>query len=246
MTTDVRSAEMAKHAANAFLATSVSFINEIADVSSAVGADTLEVVRALRLDSRIGAHAYLQPGLGFTGGTLAREVRALQQIGSDRAIRTRLLDAVLDVNSGRAELVRRTLVDNLGSLAGMRVALAGLTYKAGTNTLRRTVAFDITRDLSDRGATVVAYDPLVERADVSLPELALFDSLDNAAVGADAVVFLTDLDGSLLDLARLGGSMRGDLIVDARMSLDPSSVRAAGLRYARLGAVWQPSAEALV
>ena len=246
MTTDVRSAEMAKHAANAFLATSISFINEIADIASAVGADALEVVRALKLDPRIGVHAYLQPGLGFTGGTLAREVRALQQVGSDHAIPTRLQDAVLDVNSRRVELVRRTLVDNLGSLAGIRVTLAGLTYKAGTNTLRRTVAFDIARDLADHGATVVAHDPLVERADVSLPELLLLDSLDDAASGTDAVAFLTDWNSSALDLARLRGAMRGDLIVDARMSLDPASVRAAGLRYARLGGVSQRPQEALV
>jgi UDPglucose 6-dehydrogenase len=245
MTTDVRSAEMAKHAANAFLATSVSFINEIADISAAVGADALEVVRALKLDRRIGAHAYLQPGLGFTGGTLARELRALQQIGNDRAIATRLLDAVLDVNSRRVALVRRTLADNLGSLAGARVALAGLTYKAGTNTLRRTAALDIARDLVDHGASVVAHDPLVERSEISVTELALFDNLEDAASGADAVAFLTDWDGSRLDFVLLGEAMRGELVVDARMSLDRARVEAAGLRYARLGAASQQSAEAL-
>lgn len=245
ITMDVRSAEMAKHAANAFLATSVSFINEIADIAAGVGADTTEVVRALRLDHRIGAHAFLQPGLGFTGGTLAREVRALQRLGAECSLDTRLLDGVLDVNSRRAELVRRTLAQALGSLSGRRVALVGLTYKAGTDTLRRTVAFDVADDLAAQGARVVAYDPCVETsaARASLGQMELSESLHEAARGSDAVVFLTEWHGPSPEPSRLREVMRGDLVLDARTSLHPQPFEAAGLRFARLGAAVAPASE---
>lgn len=235
ITMGVRSAELAKHAANAFLATSISFINEIADVAAHVDADVTDVVAALKLDKRIGPHAFLQPGLGFGGGTLARELRALQQLGAEHGVETTLVDAVLTVNARRATLVYETLADALGGLAGTRIALMGLAYKGGTNTLRRTIAEAIVAELVRSGANVTAYDPLVSPADAAAIGVDVSRDLYAAASGSDAVAVLTDADAAL-DLGRLRDAMRGDVVLDARTILDPAAVRAAGLRYVRLGA----------
>lgn len=164
--TDIRSAEMAKHASNAFLATSISFINEIANLCEVLGANVLEVARILKLDQRIGQHAFLSPGLGFAGGTLGREIRALQRLGSAHQMPTPLMDAVWQVNAQRAQLVSRRLWMALGALEGQQIGILGLTYKAGTSTLRRAISLDIARDLIRQGAKIKAFDPLANLAEV--------------------------------------------------------------------------------
>ena len=172
--TDTRSAEMAKHALNAFLATSISFINEMANLCEVLDADASEVARILKLDQRIGKHAFLSPGLGFAGGTLGREVRALQKLGTARSVPTPLIDAVWQVNSARAQLITRRLTAVLGSLAGQQIGILGLTYKAGTSTLRRAISLDIIRDLVAQGAEIKAFDPLANLAEEShLPPMQM-------------------------------------------------------------------------
>ena len=236
--TDVHSAEMAKHAANAFLATSISFMNEIADICGVVGADPGDVAAILKLDKRIGPCAYLNPGLGYAGGTLGRELRVLQDIGRREERPTRLTDAVVAVNDARPALVALQLRSALGGLDTRRVAVHGLTYKPGTSTLRRAVSLDIVKSLVDGGATVAASDALADfRPAKELPSMDLYRDPHEAAAGSDALVVLANATSSVLDFPRLREVMRGDLILDARSSLRPADVRSAGLRYASLWGV---------
>ena len=233
--TNVHSAEMAKHAANAFLATSISFVNEIADICGVVGADPAEVAAILKLDKRIGRYAYLDPGLGYAGGTLGRELRVLQDIGLRDERPTRLTDAVVMVNDARPDLVALQLRSALGGLDARRVAVHGLTYKSGTSTFRRAISLDIVRSLVDGGATVAASDTLADlREAEELPQMDLYRDPHEAAAGSDALVVLADAAKPALDFPRLRRVMRGDVILDARSSLRPTEVRSAGLRYASL------------
>jgi len=234
---DIRSAEMAKHASNAFLATSISFINEIANLCEALGADALEVARTLKLDRRIGRYAFLSPGLGFAGGTLGREIRALQRLAHTGQVQTSLLDAVWQVNSQRAGLVGRRLLDTLGVLEGQQVGILGLTYKAGTSTLRRAISLEIIRDLVQQGAEVKAFDPLANVSEVAaLPPMEMCGTPYDAARGSDALVLVTEWrDLSNLDLQQLRKGMRGDVFLDTRNLLDPTRMTEAGFRYFGIG-----------
>jgi len=235
--TDIRSAEMAKHASNAFLAASISFINEIADLCEVLDANALEVARILKLDQRIGQQAFLNPGLGFAGGTLGREVRALQKFGSAHRMHTPLMDAVWEINAQRGQLVGRRLSALLGDLQGQQIGILGLTYKAGTSTLRRAISLDIVRDLIAKGATVKAFDPLANLAEVSdLPPMQLFRDPYQVAQSCDALVLVTEWAGiESLELRRLREPMRGDLFLDTRNLLDPGRAAEAGFRYVGIG-----------
>src|SRR5712692_2516422 len=158
----LRSAEMAKHASNTYLATAISFINEISDLCDRVGADVNEVAKGMKLDRRIGAHAYLSPGLGFAGGTLGRDICALQELGRQYDCRMQLMDAVMSVNRERALVVKKRLLNSYPSIKGRCIGVLGLTYKPGTNTLRRSIAEEIISGLLEEGAEVRAYDPLAD------------------------------------------------------------------------------------
>lgn len=233
----LRSAEMAKHALNGFLATSVSFANEIAGLCEASGADVLSVVEALRTDRRIGPDAFLSPGLGFAGGTLARDVQALRTIGRDGSVETPLLTSVLDVNRRRPGLVLRRLRDACGSIDGLLVGVLGLTYKAGTSTLRRSVALEVIRALSEAGAKVRAYDP---RADLSeLKEPVTFDVVPDAyeaAAGAGALLVLTEWpEFRELDFDRIGSAMTRPVILDGKNLLADLRLGERGLQYMGVG-----------
>jgi len=165
--TDIRSAEMAKHASNAYLSTSISFINEIANLCEVLDADATEVARILKSDRRIGKYAFLSPGLGFAGGTLGREIRALQKLGAAQQMSTPLMDAVWQINAQRAKLISRRLSSALGGLDGHQIGILGLTYKAGTSTMRRAISLDIIRDLIQQGVKIKAFDPLANLAEVA-------------------------------------------------------------------------------
>jgi UDPglucose 6-dehydrogenase len=235
--TDIRSAEMAKHASNAFLATSISFVNEIANLCQVLDADALEVTRILKMDKRIGRHAFLSPGLGFAGGTLGREIRALQRLGASHQTPTPLMDAVWQINAQRAQLVSRRLVAALGSLDGCQIGILGLTYKPGTSTLRRAISLDIVRDLVQQGATVKAFDPLANLAEVTdLPPMRMCADPYQVAQGSSALVLVTEwADIGSLDLLQLRTNMRGDVFLDTRNLLDPARMIAAGFRYFGIG-----------
>ena len=189
----VESAEMTKHAINAFLATSVVFANEIASVCEYVRADAKEVERGLKSESRIGPKAYLAPGEAFAGGTLARDIAFLNGIGTEHGLNTYLLSSVKVSNDEHKGWTRRRLRRALGSLFGTRIAIWGLTYKPGTDTLRRSMAVDLCDWLVAEGAEVRVHDPAVNALPTSLAETALqFDDPLKAVEGAQALVVCTE------------------------------------------------------
>jgi UDPglucose 6-dehydrogenase len=235
--TDIRSAEMAKHASNAFLANSISFINEIANLCEAVGANVLEVAKIMKLDRRIGQYAFLSPGLGFAGGTLGREIRSLQKLGVTHQAPTPLMDAVWEINVRRTEIVSRRLTSLLGKLIGKQIGIFGLTYKAGTSTLRRAISLDIVRDLVAQGATIKVFDPLANLSEVDdlLPMQICADPYQ-VAQESSALVLMTEWAGlNDLDLKQLRANMRGDVFLDTRNLLDPGRMAEVGFRYFGIG-----------
>jgi UDPglucose 6-dehydrogenase len=237
LVTGLRTAEMGKHASNTFLATSISFINEIANLCDEVGADATQVAQILKLDRRIGPYAFLSPGLGFAGGTLGREIRALQKLGQRHGQPTPMMDAVMAVNQSRAQLVGQRLGKVYDHLDGLAVGILGLTYKPGTSTMRRAISLEIIQDLVGQGVSVRAYDPLARLDEVAnLPPFEVSPDPYAAAEGADALVLVTEWDGiDDLDFDRLRAAMRRPVLVDTRNLFDPARMRAAGFVYASIG-----------
>jgi UDPglucose 6-dehydrogenase len=233
--TDIRSAEMGKHASNAWLATSVSFINQIADLCEQVGADVREVATIMKLDARVGPHAFLGAGLGYAGGTLGREIRALQKLGAVHEISTDLIDAVDAVNGRRiARLVRR-LKSMHPALGGAPIAVFGLTYKAGTSTLRRAASLTLIAELVAAGANVSAFDPLAQLNEgTDLPQFTMHREPAAAAKGAVALILLAQWpDG--FELSRAAEIMARPLLLDAGNHLDRQAAVEAGLEYHGIG-----------
>jgi UDPglucose 6-dehydrogenase len=241
----VESAEMAKHALNAFLATSVTFINEVAAVCERVGADAGDVARALKTEQRIGPKAYLGPGGAFAGGTLARDVRALTAIGDAEGLVTAVLHGVWDSNTAHRGWPRRTIgallaadapITSPDGLAGKTVAVWGLTYKPGTDTLRRSSSVELCLDLLAAGATVRAHDPAVSALPPDLSEVTLMDDPFDAARGADALVIATEWPAYReLDATQIPDVLGGDLVVDANGFLAGALTGDPRVRYASVG-----------
>ncbi|MDP2954532.1 MAG: nucleotide sugar dehydrogenase, partial [Chloroflexota bacterium] len=215
---DLRSAEMVKHALNAFLATSISFGNEIANLCDEVGADALKVVGALQLDERIGGKLPLTPGLGFAGGTLARDLKVLKKLGQESGCATPLIDGVLAVNERQNRVVVRKLEKAYGDLKGRTIGVLGLTYKAGTSTLRRSAAIEIIGELAAKGAQVKAHDPRADPVEVAQHQGFQFcPDPYQVAEAADALVVVTDWpEFKALDFGRIKARMRRPFLIDAR------------------------------
>lgn len=234
---DLRTAEMIKYAANAFLATRVSFINEIANLCSAVGADVDGVLTGIGYDPRIGS-AFLQPGLGFGGSCLPKDVNALTHVARTHAMEPTLLDAVLNVNK-RQIIVALQLIEQLaGDLDGKTVAVLGMAFKGGTDDVRDSPSLTLVDALLTRGAAVRVFDAHASRA-----ATARFDERVRvgatpyeAAAGAAVLVIANDepLHGRL-DWKRIAASLAGPNVVDLRNRAARRDVEAAGLRYAGIG-----------
>ncbi len=233
----IRTAEMTKHALNAFLATCISFANEMANLCDAAGADALDVARALRLDGRVGPRAPLRPGLGFAGGTLARDLKTLRRLGEEDGNGTPLINGVLMVNEQQSRVVARKLTEACGSLEGITVGVLGLTYKPGTSTLRRSVAVEIIGELTALGAAVKAYDPRANREE--LPDIANFEFCPDAgavAEASDALAIVTEWpEFRDLDFAAIKKSMRIPVLVDAQNMLDAKEMTEMGFQYFGVG-----------
>jgi UDPglucose 6-dehydrogenase len=233
----VESAEMTKHALNAFLATSVSFINEIAAVSEQVGADAKEVERGLKTDVRIGPRAYLGPGGAFAGGTLARDIEFLSQLGREKHVPTVLISAVRSSNDEHKNWPRRKLKELISELKGSTVAILGLTYKPGTDTLRRSSAVELCRWLQSEGAKVQAFDPAVGQiAEGANLDVQLCHSAMDALRGADAAVIATEWpEFRELSATQVMESMKRPIVVDANRFLAKQMESVAGLTYIAVG-----------
>jgi len=234
--TDPCSAEMIKYASNAFLASKISFVNEVALVCERLGADVSVVARGMGLDERIGAR-FLHAGAGFGGSCFPKDVRALSSMARDAGLDATMLTAVLGVNATMRGRVVDKLAARLGGLTGRRVAVLGLAFKPETDDIRDAPAIDVIRLLADRGAAVRATDPVAgPRAAAAVPGLDLASDPYAAAMGADAVVLMTEWPAyRALDLDRLANAMRGGVVVDARNALDAAAVAAAGLAYEGIG-----------
>jgi UDPglucose 6-dehydrogenase len=241
--TDVASAEMIKLAANAFLATKISFINEIANVCEETGADVTEVARGVGLDARIGPR-FLQAGLGFGGSCFGKDVSALKLLAANSGYHFQLLNAVTEVNELQKRRVVVKLQKHLGDLAGKRVALLGLAFKPNTDDMRGASSLVLAARLLAEGAEVRAYDPVAEaEARQLMPQLNYCDSALAAVQGADAVVLVTEWPEFLqLDWVPIARAMPGSLLIDGRNALDPETVRAAGLIYEGVGRPPKPRA----
>ena len=234
--TDVASAEMIKLAANAFLATKISFINEIANVCELTGADVLEVARGIGLDERIGPH-FLKPGIGFGGSCFPKDVSALKQLAGNSGYHFQLLTAVIEVNELQKRRVIAKLQRHLGTLVGKQIALLGLAFKANTDDMREASSLVLGGRLQADGATVRAYDPVAEHEARRLMVGVQFaDSALAALEGADAAVLVTEWpEFADLDWSEVANTMRGNVVVDGRNFLDRERVLAAGLVYTGIG-----------
>jgi UDPglucose 6-dehydrogenase len=234
--TDVASAEMIKLAANAFLATKISFINEIANVCEEVGADVAEVAKGMGLDERIGPQ-FLRPGIGYGGSCFPKDVSALKQLAGNSGYHFQLLTAVIEVNELQKRRVISKLQKHLGSLVGKEVALLGLAFKPNTDDMREASSLVLAGRLQADGARVRAYDPVAEDAARGLMQGVDFsDSALSAVDGADAVVLVTEWpEFAELDWADVASRMRGDLVIDGRNALRRDTVAQAGLAYEGIG-----------
>jgi UDPglucose 6-dehydrogenase len=234
--TDVRSAEMIKLAANAFLATKISFINEIANVCEETGADVLEVARGMGLDQRIGTH-FLKPGIGYGGSCFPKDVSALKQLAGNSGYHFQLLTAVIEVNELQKRRVIGKLHKHLGSLVGSRVALLGLAFKPNTDDMREASSLVLAGRLQADGAAVRAYDPVAEaEAQKLMVGVDFANSALEAVKGADAVVIVTEWpEFQELDWSEVAERMNGRLLVDGRNCVEPGDVTAAGLLYEGVG-----------
>jgi UDPglucose 6-dehydrogenase len=234
--TDIGSAEMIKLAANAFLATKISFINEIANVCEEVGADVVEVARGMGLDGRIGPK-FLQAGLGYGGSCFTKDVSALKLLAGNSGYHFQLLNAVIEVNELQKRRVVSKLQKHLSSLAGRRVALLGLAFKPNTDDMRGASSLVLAARLQAEGAQVRAFDPVAEQeARKLMPQLDYASNALDAIADADAVVLVTEWSEFLeLDWQGVAEAMRGNLVIDGRNALDPDLVRAAGMVYEGIG-----------
>jgi UDPglucose 6-dehydrogenase len=237
MFTGRRTAELIKYAANAFLATKITFINELADLCEAVGGDVQDVARGIGLDKRIGSK-FLHAGPGYGGSCFPKDTLALLKTAEDHQAPLRIVESVVKVNEARKRAMGRRVVQALGGDARDRtVALLGLTFKPNTDDMREAPSLSIVQTLRNAGAIVRGYDPEgAEQARLLMPDVDYFDSPYRAAAGADAVVLVTEWDVlRALDLRRLARDMAQPIFVDLRSVYPPEDVEEAGLRWFGIG-----------
>ncbi len=238
--TDLSSAEMIKLASNAYLATKISFINEIANVCDEVGADVTEVARGMGLDPRIGSR-FLNAGLGFGGSCFPKDTQALKILAGNSGYHFQLLNSVIEVNELQKRRVMAKISKHLDSLVDKRVALLGLAFKADTDDMREASSLVLAARLDGEGASVVAFDPIAtERARELLPRVEMAGSALEALEDADAAVLVTEWpEFADIDWGEVAKRMANPVLVDGRNFLDPKAVRDAGIVYEAIG---RPSA----
>ena len=229
--TSRRSSELIKYAANAFLATKITFINEMADLCEKVGADVQDVSRGIGMDGRIGAK-FLHAGPGYGGSCFPKDTLALLKTAEDYDSPTRIVEAVVKVNDSR-----KRALGGMDAARGKKVALLGLTFKPNTDDMRDSPAIAIAQTLVDAGVEVAAYDPEgMDQARPLMPQVAMCDSPYAAIEGADAVAIVTEWDAfRALDLDRVKKLLRQPVLVDLRNIYRPADLRAAGFAYSSIG-----------
>ncbi|MDO8728306.1 MAG: nucleotide sugar dehydrogenase [bacterium] len=233
------SAEMTKHSLNAFLATSISLANDIADLCELYGANVEEVIKALKSDPRIGPKAYLFAGLGFSGGTLGRDIKAMMMAGRAQAVALPVIESVFLKNKSRNVIVEQRLIKELGDIKGRTFAFFGVTYKAGTSTLRRSQPLEIEKLLREAGVTLKLYDPIAKIDEVATITPSSFsDDPYDAAKDAEVVLIMTPWkDFRDLDFPKLRTAMAGALLFDTCNILwdKRNEIKSAGFKYICIG-----------
>ena len=235
--TSRRTAELTKYAANAFLATKISFINEMADLCEAVGADVQDLARGIGLDNRIGPK-FLHAGPGYGGSCFPKDTLALLRTADEAGIAQRIVSTVVEVNDRRKEAMAGRVSEALGgSLQGKKIGVLGLTFKPNTDDMRDAPSIPLVKGLLDGGASVTAFDPVGrEQAEKVLPAIVYAASAEAVADDADALVVVTEWDEfRALDLNELAGRMRGKVLVDLRNIYDRADAEEAGLTYRGVG-----------
>jgi UDPglucose 6-dehydrogenase len=234
--TSLEAAELTKYAANAFLATKISFINEIANLCERIGCDVHDVARAIGMDRRIGSK-FLHPGPGFGGSCFPKDTRALASVAQAFGCDSMIVDAVIEVNRRQRAAMVPKIEKLVGGLDGKTIAILGLAFKPETDDMREAPAIDIITALLERGATVRAYDPVAmgEAAEV-LPTVNYSDDEYEAVTGADALVFVTEWNQfRALDMSRIRDLMKSPRIADLRNIYDPADMRELGFEYVGVG-----------
>lgn len=237
LVTDISSAEMIKYAANAFLATKISFINEVANICDRVGADVMQVAKGIGLDSRIGSK-FLQPGLGWGGSCFPKDVSALIHTADDYGYESQLLKAAVSVNQRQRLIVIEKLQQVLKILKGKTVGLLGLTFKPDTDDLRDAPALSMIENLVRLGAKVKAYDPIISQSGMrhGLSDVIVETDAERLADGCDALVLVTEWQQfQTLDFAKMATLMHSPILIDGRNFLDCSALEAAGFRCVGIG-----------
>lgn len=234
--TSLEAAELTKYAANAFLATKISFINEIANLCESIGCDVHDVARAIGMDRRIGSK-FLHPGPGYGGSCFPKDTQALASVARDFGRDSMIVDAVIEVNRRQREAMIPKIEKLVGDLQGKTIAVLGLAFKPETNDMREAPAIDIIKGLTERGAKVRAYDPVAmrEAAEV-LPQITYLADEYETVTDADALVFVTEWNQfRALDMRRIRDLMRSPRIADLRNIYEPSDMRELGFEYIGVG-----------
>ncbi len=234
--TDLRTAEMIKYASNAFLATKISFINEMANICEALGADVKEVAIGMGYDNRIGPH-FLEAGMGYGGSCFPKDVLALAHMAAEKGRHPQLLNAVMDINADRRRSAVNELREMVGGFNGKQIGILGLAFKPNTDDMRDAPAVDIANAVMAEGARVKAYDPVaMDVAALQLPDVGMCRNAYEVAEGSDAILVITDWNEfKQLDLKQICELMRTPVLYDGRNIYDPKSVRALGFIYRAIG-----------
>jgi UDPglucose 6-dehydrogenase len=244
MITDLRTAEMIKYASNAFLATKISFINEIANICEELGADVKEVAVGMGYDKRIGPF-FLDAGLGYGGSCFPKDVKALAYMAAEKGRHPQLLLAVMDINNDRRPMSVTRVREMLGSLHGQTIGLLGLSFKPNTDDMRDAPAIDIANALQEQGAFVRAFDPVaMEVAAPLMPGVEMADDPYSLAKDCDALIVVTEWNEfKQLDLEQIRGGMRQPVLFDGRNIYDPDKMQKLGFNYRGLGRGYNGSAQ---
>ena len=234
--TDVRTAELIKYATNAFLATKITFINEIANICDRVGSNVLTIAQALGMDGRIGPK-FLNPGPGFGGSCFPKDTRALCKIAEEAGYRFEVLDAVIRANCRHQIIMVEKIKKAVGGIRGKTIGMLGLSFKPNTDDVRESPAITIARELKKGGAKVKAYDPAAgAAAKKEVPSLIVCEDVESVAHGSDALVIVTEWNQFRnLDLPKLKKLLNRPLLLDLRNIYQPGRVREAGLEYIGIG-----------
>jgi len=234
--TSLEAAELTKYAANAFLATKVSFINEIANLCDKIGCDVHDVARAIGMDKRIGSK-FLHPGPGFGGSCFPKDTRALSSVARQYDSASLIVDAVIEVNQRQGDMMLGKIRKLVGPLDGKTIAVLGLAFKPETDDMREAPAIGIIRSLLQEGAKICAYDPVAKHEAMKLlPEIGYADDEYTAVKGDDALVFVTEWNQfRALDMIRVRDLMTTPKIADLRNIYDPEDMREFGFEYVGVG-----------